>query len=219
MRKITFQKGVEKLYLSVVNSLIKKNVPKDSAYEAVQAMVETQLETKAYLAVDGDTIDGKLYSYLRQAAAWKHSNMMNRLARENAVMVSIIDEDERKDDVRTREKAEHECPYCHEGILNTYKACAECGTILGQGKQLRERVSIEEEELFEYPNLDLHIDVEAALQHLTPLERRVVEAVVSGKDTLDGIADTEATGRSTLYRVYADAKRKLQSSLIEYAPC
>jgi len=217
MRKATFLKGVELFYTQLVNSLIRKNVPRDSAYEAVQSMVEEQLSTKAYVKVEGDRVDTKLLAYLRQAARWKHSKHMKRLAIENSVLVSIVDTDEHAE-VRTTEKQEQECPYCHDGLLNKYKACADCGTILGQGKRLRERVSIEEEDLFEWPNLELHIDVEKALSQLSPFERKVVEAVVTGKDTLDGIADAEGYGRSTLYRVYADAKHKLQSSLLEYAP-
>lgn len=217
MRKATFVKGVETFYLQLVDSLIHKNVPRDSAYEAVQGMVEEQLKTKAYVKVEGDCVDAKLLAYLRQAVRWKHGKHMKRLAIENSVLVSIVDTDEHSE-IQAPENHEQECPYCHEGILNTYKACADCGTILGQGKRLRERVSIEEEDLFEWPNLEMHIDVEKALSQLSPFERKVVEAVVTGKDTLDGIADVEGYGRSTLYRVYADAKRKLQSSLREYAP-
>jgi RNA polymerase sigma factor (sigma-70 family) len=229
MKRITFLKVVELYHAKLVNNLVHRSVAEDLAQDIVQDTVASLLENKAYTEFEGEETGSKSYSYLKAAVKHKLWHAMRAKESEASVFVPIehLTEQERKEkgDVRTKEKYPLECPYCHDGELfeHIYKgknfctSCPECHTVLGRGKSVRQTVSIEEDDIFEWPNLDLRLDVQKALAQLTPLERRVVEDIVYEHDTLEGLADSNGMGRATLCRIYVEAKKKLQNSLLEYS--
>lgn len=221
MKRENFMLAVEKYQTTIIRSLRRRNMTEELVQDAFQNAIVAVLNTRAYTRFDHEAIDSRMRAYLTTATLSQVAMMLRRQATENKATVSIVDltEQERleKVDMREREKLEQECPFCHIGFLNEYKACVECGTIIGQGRSIQERINMDEADLFSLPDLDLKIDVENALKELAPLERLVIETIANERDTLDGLADTTGHGRQNLWRVYVRAKRKLQEALLEYA--
>ena len=229
MKRVNFLKAVELFHDKVVKKFIAKRVTRELAEEATQNAVVSLLEKHAYDRLDFEAIDGRVFSYLKSAAGTELSMMARRNHVEAGIFVSIdtqADTEQHAGDTRERKEEDGQsCPFCFVGTLNDYRvgsvrfclSCPECHTVIGQGKRKREHASIEDKDLFELPNLELQIDVNEAMKMLTPLEQRLVEAVVNGTETLDGIANIEGAGVATMWRVYARAKQKLQDSLLEYA--
>jgi DNA-directed RNA polymerase specialized sigma24 family protein len=223
VRKETFLRGVEEFQGKIVKALMRSNVTKEHVTDAVQNMVVSQMANKTYAKFEGDKVDGQLFSYLRRAAKWQLMDSAKRAEFENETFLAIDDADSDSND--TQEIADRErivvdattCPFCHEGELNHYKACGKCRTILGQGRSVRVPMSIEEADLASMPDYDLRLDVFDAMNGLTDLERKVIERCAVGNDTLDDLAELTQIGRDSLWRIYVKAKRKLQTSLAEYA--
>lgn len=222
MRKATFLKAVAKYSHKVVKGLCAGRIDVETANDAMQDAVVSLIDKKKYLALPYEAIDNRVYTYLKIAAKFQVMRFLKRLELENSFLVSVTNLNTNtempKDDYRPKVKEATECPFCHTGELNMYKACGDCGTIIGQGKRVsRVHESVDDEELFEWPNLDMQIDVRKALAKLSPFEQRLVNAVIHGTETVDGIANVTGGSERQLWRVYAAAKRKLQESLLEYA--
>lgn len=228
MRKDTFTKGVEVFHQKLVKATAKRGIPTEAAREAVQDMIVTQLETKKYTQFNGDKINNALFSYLRRATYWQLMNTLKRQEFESTTFLQLDESEEAanaKHEGQKKNILDHSddamqtdlCPFCHEGILNQYKACAVCHTILGQGKSRRGRLSINEADLASLPDLEKIIDVRHALDGLTAFEKKVINHCAIGNDTLDDLSTLTGVGRDSLWRVYVKAKQKLQVILAEYA--
>ena len=227
MKRETFVKAIDMYNAKLVRTLTIQGVEPDVAADVVQDMVASMLANKSYKKFEGDSLGTEALSFLKQATRLHLWNANQKQDLQSSIFVSIDSEPEKerveRADTRTKQKEERECPYCHDGTLRVHGpkrklsiTCAECCTVLGQGKKERENVSVDEKDLFEWPNLDLRIDVQKALLLLTDFERKVVEAIVNGTESLDGIANVEGMGERDLYKVYAGAKAKLRSALVEY---
>lgn len=221
MKRENFIKAAEKYYDKVVTMLVRRDIDRDVAQDAVQDAFETMLRNKVYDKLNFEAIDNRVFSYLKRAARSEVAMAKRRENIDNGIFVSVENETEKerdeKVDDREREKPDLECPFCHVGILNQFKACATCRTILGQGKTVREHMTVDEADLASLPDLDKEIDVENAIQALEPLEQKVIRAIVNGTDTLDGLADAHGMSRDNLWRTYVRAKKKLQVALLEYS--
>lgn len=229
MHKATFLTAIAKFETQLIKSLRRVNVVEEFAKDAVHEMICRQLENKSYLAFKGDVIDNKMYGFLNQSARWVLQDMAKRAQLERTIFVSIETrtEEDRDEFVDTRERTEEgsiTCPFCHDAELNAHAtdtpfpsySCANCHTILGQGKSVHEHMSIDEADLLSLPSMELSTDVQIALGGLTDLERKVIEHCAMGNDTLNGLEELTGIGRDSLWRVYVRAKRKLQTVLSEY---
>ncbi len=214
MRKGTFEKAVSIYNERLKLYLVKKGTEPAVADEAIQNACSDLIVSRGYLALKRDVVDGQAYAFLKRCTV----NALNKLKRRADLEAEYFVEAVPKDELHSHDplKDELECPYCFGGDLNHYKACSLCHTIIGQGKTMRSNMQMDEEGLFDCPNLDLHIDVQRALDTLTPLERRLILSQVNGTDTLDGIANVEGVSERSMWRVYAAAKGKLRNCLHEY---
>lgn len=110
-----------------------------------------------------------------------------------------------------------ECPFCFSGNLNEYGACKLCHTILPRDiSGLKRRVSLAACSLAVTYEYEKQADVAKALARLTPLEQRVVKACIMGNETLEGWAEIEGVSKTSMWRVWAEAKEKLQGYLGDY---
>lgn len=225
MRRENFNKAVEKYQNQVVKHLVGKGCDIDSSEDAVQNMVMSMLANKSYLKLEGDALNASVCSLLKRAAFSAMKDIIKKEENDNKTIIDIITdsddmekaserEGERESDVEVDDSI---CPFCNEGVLNEYKACGECGTIIGQGKTRRKHISIDEDELQYTPDLDKETDVSRAMATLTEFEQTLMWAVVNKHDTLEGLAMSNGISRPTLDKVYVGAKRKLQLALLEYA--
>lgn len=221
MQRKNFLLAVEKYNKAIVKKLTGRGCEQDMAEDAVQNMVVSMLANKSYIKYDSEAVDSKAHAFLRRAASVTLRDALKKIENDNKTIVDIISEtddvekaDDREVDV---EKDEAICPYCHNGELNLYKACSECGTIVGQGRNYRKHISIDEEALQYTPDLDKEVDVNRAMATLDDIERKVMLAVVNKHDTLEGLADVYGMSRPTLDKIYVRAKHKLQLALLDYA--
>lgn len=221
MKKANFIKAIETCHGTVVSALLRRGIDADIAHDAVQEMFTSVLANQAYNNLDYEAIDGRVCMFFKSSARNVVKDIVNRQSRDNMTFVSIESETEKereeKADVRDKERDEQECPFCFDGPLNQYKACGICGTIVGQGKNVRAHMSIDEADLASLPDLDMNIDVHNAIATLEPLEQKVIRQHTMGNDTLDGLADMYGMSRDTLWRTYVRAKKKLQIALLEYS--
>lgn len=229
MKKVNFVKAIEVYQSRVVKALTKRNVDIETAQDAVQDMIVSVLDNKAYDKLEYDAIDSRVFSYLKSAAKSSLAHIMRKQNTDSGVFVSVDTDTEKerneKVDVREKVKDERECPFCHVGMLNLYRVglkfpsitCSLCHTVLGQGKSEREQISVSEADLASLPNLEMNLDVFNAIQALEPLEQTLIKAIANGTDTLDDLADANGVARVTLWRTYVRAKKKLQQSLLSYS--
>lgn len=221
MKRQNFLKAIEKYNKTIVKYLIGRGCEKDMAEDAVQNMVVSMLTNKTFSKFEGEAIDSSLCGLLKMAASTAVKDALKKIVNDNETIIDIITD---TDDVEKAGEREVDvevdaamCPYCHNGELNLYKACSECGTIIGQGKNYRKHISIDEEDLQYTPDLDKETDVKRAMATLDDLEQRVITAVVNKHDTLEGLSDAYGMSRPTLDKIYVRAKHKLQLALLDYA--
>ena len=226
MRRAIFMKAIEKYHQKVVWILCRRGMPKILAQECFQQAVVSALDNCSYTRLPFDAVDSKVQNWLVTAAKNQRRNEFRKEVRYNDTFVSIIPERELTPDnelertEKYKPEVEHdptECPFCHIGILNEYKACGICNTILGQGRMLREPMTVEESDLGAGYDIPLNIDVADALATLTHIEREVMQRHAQQGETLDDLADRLDTSRASVHRIYLRAKHKLQAALIDYA--
>lgn len=111
-----------------------------------------------------------------------------------------------------------ECPFCHNETLNVLGTCGQCRTACPSYTVLhRGSVSIDTVSLSLDADVLQNADVHKALEKLTPMERKVVEACVMGNESLESFGQIEAINRKTLWRTWVKAREKLKSLLSDYA--
>ena len=220
MKRQIFIKAIDVYSERVVEWLAKKIHSREYAHEALQEMVVTQLASKAYCKFDMNAIDGRVYSYLKQAAKRQHASIARKVALEAERVGSLEIPKKEEDDMEFKVvvNLDNECPFCHLAPLNQYYACAQCHTIVGRGVTHREPLLLTEADLQSCPDIDLSADVQKAFDSLTPIEQNIIKHAVYGNETLDDLAgEGNQAARQAMWRVYVKAKRKLQSALLEYA--
>lgn len=226
MKKEIFMKALEKNRNVLVTLLVRRHGNVANANDEVHTTFLALLENKAYLRIKGNVVGGKVFSFLKSAVRKTTANIYKKQLSEEAVfqpLVEILDFDGSDTHLAKQTdydvlKDEEICPFCHVGMLNKYKACGLCSTILGQGKPIkRAHNRLTEADLASLPDLDLKMDISVALEDLTELERRVILSISQGFDTLDGLANVFGMARVSLWRVYVRAKSKLQKSLLLYS--
>jgi len=230
LKRQIFIKAFEHYQEQLLRSLLRSNNDPDIAADVVQETICTLLANKTYQRLKFEAIDGRVYTHMRLAAKGVLSNIVRSQHRENQTFVSIksaaLSEHDNREDTdnieydRERIPLDTECPFCFRDELVTTayndKVCSYCHTIQGQGKYVRVRMSIDEADLLSLPELDRDFDVNNALLNLTPLEQIIIRAIANNTDTLDDLAVLHGVSRDNLWRVYVQAKRKLQTALAEY---
>ena len=225
MEKRTFLKAVEKYQKHLVRNLIMTKVNKDLAHDVVQSMVAHALESKFYNRVSHDTLDGRMKGYLMQATRWELGNHLRKNLLQDTREARISEYEYEDGDVQTEISLKEvltpedilECPFCHVGVLNEYKACALCHTILGQQHGPAEEITTEQMLESECPDLGMFADVNLAFSRLDDIEQKVVHHIVQGNETLEDLVELTRIPRTQLWRIWTRAKAKLQQSLFEYS--
>jgi DNA-directed RNA polymerase specialized sigma24 family protein len=222
MKRQNFMKAIDTYSAAVTAWLAKKIRSREYAIEAVQEMIVAQLASKAYCRFTHDAIDGRIYTYLKQAAKHQHATNARKALVEESRVCSIELEASSVEPTASVDRVvvnlEHECPFCHKAELNIYQACALCHTIVGRGVTHREQIHLTEADLLSCPDISLTADIEQAFAKLTPIEQNVIKHAVYGNETLDDLAgEGNQAARQSLWRTYVKAKRKLQESLLDYA--
>lgn len=227
MRKRIFLKAIETYRKAIVKHLRTKHVAPDDVDDAVHSMVKKYLESKSYVTIPHETIDNRMKGYLMQASQWELQNVLRKKNSEGHYVFHIVDgpEQEEDDDSHYISTLKHElqledlleCPFCHVGVLNQYGACAPCHTILGTEHGPRKNYTLEKITESECPDLGMFADVNVAMAKLSEIEQKVVKHITQGNSTLEDLVEFTRIPRTTLWRIWVEAKAKLQQELFEYS--
>ena len=222
MRRSNFIALLETETQPIIRKLEKRGVESATAHDAFQSTIEKMLSTGRYNRIKTEGCNALSRGYISQAVFYELRTVMRKQAREEEMFVtfdSLETEEDQHDrtDFRERLKPELQCPFCHVGILNQYQACADCHTIVAQGKGVAMVPKVNESELAVDMNLELTADVKKALKCLTHIERVFLEGVVGETHTLSDLAILHDMSESTAQRIYAGAKAKLRKELADYA--
>ena len=224
MKRKTYKQATAKFQQGIIRKLCSMDIDPELALDAVQNMICTVIDKKAYKRISYEAIDGRMRNYLTQAAIYEVGNLVKQRTIEEGRAMSTTDFENEQDTFALLLETAYEptvdaiemCPFCHVGVLNQYHACALCGTILGQGKRLKEVLDVEEVTLSDWPDIGLMADVASAMESLSELERKLVNHIIHGNDTLDDMSELTGVSRSVLGRVFVEAKRKLSVALYAY---
>lgn len=226
MRKRIFLKAIKTYHKAILKNLLLRKADKDDANEAVNSMVKNCLVSKSYLKIPHETIDNRMKGYLMQATQWELQSVLRKKNSEGQYVYHIVDGPENEEDdsqyVLTLKDELHfefllECPFCHTGVLNQHGACADCHTILGVEHGPRKTYTLEKITESECPDLGMFADVNVAMSKLTELEQKVVKHITQGNSTLEDLVEFTRIPRTTLWRIWVEAKAKLQQELFEYS--
>lgn len=196
----------------------------DEANEVVGKCAEQLLKTKKYTSIQPSTLKAFLRTNIRfRIQDFKKAELIRSQA-----MARLPDVEEWWIDQSTVQVAhvhdlppieERECPFCFKANLNEYGACAMCHTIVPSHIRLqRAGVVYSKESLAVEFDFNTPLDVHNAIAKLSPLEQKVVMVVGLGNESLESFAFDNEVSKSSLVRIWVNAKEKLQVSLREYAP-
>lgn len=226
MRKRIFLQAINKYRKQIAKTLQFNLADKEDIQDALQAMIENHLVNKQYTKIQHETIDNRMKGYLMQATKWELNKLLRKKNSEGSFLFHMvndeIDEDESsiKISCLKEELDLHdllECPFCHVGVLNQHGACGLCHTILGTEHGTRKAYTLELMVETECPDLVLFADVNIALLKLSDIERKVVEHIVHGNESLENLVELMRIPRTQLWRIWTHAKITLQQELFEYS--
>jgi DNA-directed RNA polymerase specialized sigma24 family protein len=218
MRKYIFTQAVEYYRLPLVKLLRSKKADLDVANDVVHVTLCRMLANKSYTKIESSAVDKRTYSYMKKAVLWEFVSQMKRKTLEMKVTCSMPEDEEYPvtSFMEDEDQQTTTCPYCSQAELNQYGACSLCHTILGAGQTMRHRTRLTEIGLSYEPDLEQNTDVHTAIAKLSTLEQKLVKHIISGNSTLDDLAQLSDASRASLWRVWAEAKVKLQIDLAEY---
>ena len=229
MRRMTYIKAVLQYYKPVLKALRRGGRSKDTAEDALQESVTSVLANQSYARIETDRVDGYMFRYIRNGARNSMRNKMREVNREKEQFTPYVSSEEFTMKMQSLTGTFHyverdsfrdpaECPFCHtENALNQFGACGICHTIMPQGKTEHDAFRLEDVEPISEGDLDCHVDIQRALEQLAPTERKVIEAVILNRETLEELAAQADISPASMCRVYAKAKAKLEDVLLEYA--
>lgn len=214
------QAGQQLAYLR--NVARKEGFDCDEADEVVSMCMESLLLNKSYTQIAPHRLKGFLRTAVRFTAksfSRKESNLKSVVARlpdieedwtDNIMVSGKVDKEVIED---------RECPFCFQVNLNEYGACYMCHTIIpSHMRTQRNTIIMSQESLACIFDFDKQIDIQKAIERLSPLEQQVVIAVGMGNETLDSFGGMYPSSRMNIWRTWVIAKTKLQTYLAEYCP-
>lgn len=220
MKRLTYATATKRFRSKLVYSLTVRGIDESDASDIVQDAFERALTTHSYKNVAHDVIDERLFRYMFQAVTWE-MQMYKRKQRLEETRMHLLEQEHDEAEPSVNFSAYYEdvpelCPFCHTGWLNQYLACADCHTIVAQGKVIRyERM--DDEDLYSTIDLELSADVSKALATLSDNERKITKHVMEGFSSLEDLAEFYGVHSCTIDRTWRKAKEKLQNALFQYA--
>ena len=220
MRRDRFLEAVQEHLPMMRKEARRRGLDYDEAQEVVAKVLETILKKKKYrdLATPKD-----IRPYMRIAVRYERKNLQSTQIRQECLVGRLPDADlgdwAEVVNIKHREREEPvlECPFCFHANLNEYGACAMCHTIIpSHYRDGANVIRMSEASLAVDFHYDTVLDVQKALAQLTPRERAVVKANVMGNETFDSLGELTERDRMYLWRIWIDAKEKLQELLHEY---
>lgn len=199
---------------------------KDEANDVLSKCLLDAVEKKKYVSIDPPRLKAFLRSTIRYGIRhFKETQLRERvsLPRLSDCAADLVD-DEPSSLLLTHTAElppieEVECPFCFQANLNEYGACSMCHTILPSSIVVqRKGYAYSLESLAVEFDFNTVIDVQNAVQRLTPFEQKVVKAVGLGNETLESFSGYNGRSLSSVGRTWMIAKEKLQDYLKEYAP-
>lgn len=223
MRKDRFVEQFKTHLPYLRNIAMKAGLDYDDANEAVGQCVTGLFNSKKYCIIEPAKLKAFLYARIRFTVQHYKRDEVNhkvecaRLAdpeftytADSKVNMSTV--------VALEPIVEVECPFCFHANLNEYGACHMCHTIVPSHIRVhRNTIVMTEESLAVEFDFNTKIDVEKAIARLTPFEQKVIRACGLGNESLESFALDTAFSKTTIVRVWLEAKAKLQESLSEYA--
>lgn len=224
MRKETFTHIAEEYNGLLITYFAEKGIDLHKVQDAVQDAIVSILANKSYTSITSEKqkdgvkfLKGAIWNLLRQHA--KQEAFRQEYITNLTTLETPVEDAHDTTDFRERERDESECPFCYKTVKRTkYKdlACPHCNTIVGQGKIYSDHVSVTDEDLVDFTDLDMQLDVQRAMKVLTPIERRIVETFVERNMSLDDLSLIYDIDRFALRRMFQHAKDKLRKELSAY---
>lgn len=222
MRQDRFALLLEK-YRPVFIHRYEKKLGYDDASEVVGKLFSRMIRQRSY----ADIKTGEALKFLNKQGWWACRQFLNDKAQRPRQVITVNENEDmafirhRLPDAQQRPDSleGQPCPFCFVGSLSMYGACPLCHTILPTDHVSRRKVYTRLTKVslaidFDY---DTPRDVAKALAQLTPVEQAVVKHFGMGNESLESLAEITRLNRMKLCRIWAGAKVKLQSYLLDYA--